>query len=461
MARKENNRIYLTESELNNMISETISLLLEGRPTKWNYETCYNEAKKYKSRYEFQQNNGGAYAAAIKNGWLDDYTWFEGPKPHGYWTREKCYEEAKNYKSQREFERGNASAFSAAYKNGWLGDYDWFEKGHVTDKNVYVVYCYKDDESNSVYIGLTNHLRRRHLQHCNGHMKHGEIKYDTVYKYFNLIGRSIPEPTILKQELYANEAQEYEKYYVNYFKEEGWNVLNIAKTGSLGALYKWTREKCYEEAKKYTTLAEFQKNAGSVYNAARKNGWLKEYVWLKRRKIWSREDCYKEASKYKTPLEFRKGNGGAYSAAWKNGWLNDYTWFEGHKVNGYWTQERCYNEAKKYKTALSFQNSCGGAYSAARRNDWLKDYTWFINPNIKWTREACYNEAKKYKGRSEFKMNASRAYRVALKNGWMDDYTWFNKPANKKTKNISLNELKSVIRNEVSNLLKEIYHKDL
>ena len=43
---------------------------------KWNYTTCYEEAKKYKSRGEFQDKNVSAYDVARKNKWLDDYYWF-------------------------------------------------------------------------------------------------------------------------------------------------------------------------------------------------------------------------------------------------------------------------------------------------------------------------------------------------------------------------------------------------
>ena len=43
---------------------------------KWNHETCYEEAKKYKSRGQFQDGSNQAYTVARKNGWLDEYDWF-------------------------------------------------------------------------------------------------------------------------------------------------------------------------------------------------------------------------------------------------------------------------------------------------------------------------------------------------------------------------------------------------
>jgi len=383
---------------------------------KWDYDACYDEAKKYKSRSEFSKNSVGAYDVALRNGWLNDYTWFE--KKWGKWDYDACYNEAKKYSNRRDFRVYSPHVYRISVILGWLNDYTWLEKYQSTTKNIYIVYCYKDEGTNTVYVGLTNNLRIRDLQHRRGNIKHGERIYDVLYKYYEIIGQPIPQPIILKENLYANEAQDFERYYVEYFKKEGWNVLNIAKAGSLGALYKWTEEKCYQEAKKYTSRGEFQKNSM-----------------------------------------------GAYTAARKNGWLNDYTWFEQKiKPSGYWDYNACYNEARKYKSKSEFKSNARVAYKVALKNGWLKDYTWFERPSShkkKWNYETCYQEAKKYTSRGEFAKNARGAYEVALKNGWLEDYTWFNKPATKKTKNISLNELKSIINREVNKMFEELRSKNL
>ena len=91
---------------------------------------------------------------------------------------------------------------------------------------------------------------------------------------------------ILEKKLSLEEGLEKEDYYVNKYREEGWNILNKAKTGkksgSLGSIGngKWNRKTCYEEAKKYKTRNEFQKRSNSAYNAARRNGWLDDYTWF-------------------------------------------------------------------------------------------------------------------------------------------------------------------------------------
>ena len=346
---------------------------------QWDKEACYKEAKKYKTRKDFMRGSGSAYDAARRNGWIDDYTWISPSKTAKKWNKEACYNEAKKYKSRVEFARNNQPAYCVARKNGWLEDYTWFQSRVISDKNTYVVYCYKDEETNSIYVGLTNNMKLRHKQHCNGLIVHGERKYDIVYRYFHSIGKEPPEPIILKKELSSDDAQHYEGYYVELFNNEGMNVLNLAKTGSLGGYGKWTNEKCYDEAKKYDTLLDFRNNSTSAYVAAKRNGWLKDYIWLERLNgFWTREKCAEEAKKYKSRKDFSAGAGSAYQAALRNGWLDDYTWFVSkYKPMGYWNRENCYKEAKKYKSRKEFGVKNGAAYRKARINGWLDDYTWF------------------------------------------------------------------------------------
>ncbi len=96
---------------------------------KWNHDTCMDEAKKYNSRGEFCKGNFTAYNAALKNGWLDEYDWFvQKHKPNGSWNYYTCKEEAKKFNTRTEFMKGVPGAYAIALKNGWLNDYDWFEQ---------------------------------------------------------------------------------------------------------------------------------------------------------------------------------------------------------------------------------------------------------------------------------------------------------------------------------------------
>ena len=96
----------------------------------WTYEKCLEEAKKYKYRGDYRTESNGSYKVAIRNGWINDFTWLQKQKPNirRVWTEEKCREEALKYKSSSEFRKGNKSAYKAATRYNWLKDYKWLKQ---------------------------------------------------------------------------------------------------------------------------------------------------------------------------------------------------------------------------------------------------------------------------------------------------------------------------------------------
>ena len=253
-----------------------------GRKRYWTYERCYEEALKYNSRTTFQKGNHSAYTVARLNGWLDDYKWFK--KSH---TRESkwkdnydaCYQEALKYKTRWDFAKGCMGAYAVALANGWLDDYKWFER----PVNLYKdkkdnVYAYVFEPLNSIYIGRSVHPITRDKEHRKS-------TTSSVFKFSQENNVSIPVMIILENNLTPIEGLEKEDYYVNKYKEEGWVVINRAKTGvnsgSLGGVAKkWTKKKCYQEALKYKTRWDFGKGSKGAYAVARLNGWLDDYKWF-------------------------------------------------------------------------------------------------------------------------------------------------------------------------------------
>lgn len=401
---------------------------------KWNYETCFEEAKKYDYKKIFNECAPGAYDAAYKKDWLKDYTWLIKTN---VWSYDTCYEEAKKYDTLYKFEKNSYSAFAYAKKENWLKDYTWLKKIEYTDEKIYIIYVYEDRENKKAYVGLTNNLLRRHKEHIKGKKKKGIKIYDVLYNHFKSINKEIPQPIILKDELTAFEAKYYEQYYYNVYKENEWELLNIAQPGSLGGRVKlWDYKTCYEEAKKYSSGSEFRKNSISAYELAKTNDWLKDYTWLSPvsknilqleniKLYWTYDKCYEIAKTCKTRMELKKKSYSAYNASVKNKWIDTYTWFVKGKIK--WNYETCYNEAKKYKSKIEFKTKNRNVYEVSRANNWLKDFTWLKRPvafNKKWTYETCYEEAKKYKSKIDFYYGNNTAYKVAYKNKWLEDYKW-------------------------------------
>ncbi|MBA6372505.1 GIY-YIG nuclease family protein [Colwellia sp. BRX8-4] len=88
----------------------------------WTIDRCHEEALKYKVKVDFKNKSGGAYTAARKKGWMDEVCshMMSLQKPSGYWTKERCQQEALRYKVKEDFRKESGGAYSAAIKNGWL-----------------------------------------------------------------------------------------------------------------------------------------------------------------------------------------------------------------------------------------------------------------------------------------------------------------------------------------------------
>ena len=248
---------------------------------KWSYEMCYQEALKYTTKVDFRKKSNGAYCAAYRNKWIKDFTWFkELCKPQNYWTYDRCYKEAKKYKCKVDFQKGKRGAYKAALREGWLNDYTWMKTPPAYNK-------------------------------------------------------------------------------------------------------KWDYETCLEESKKYRTLKDFREKAPKAVALAKKMGWLDEYLWIERSKksngYWTYDKCYEEAKKYTTRTDFENGNSTCYNVALKNKWIDDYYWIpKRKKIVSKWSKEICFEIGKTFKTKSEFERNEKGCYLAAMRAGWLQEMDWFV-----------------------------------------------------------------------------------
>lgn len=352
--------------------------------SSYSYEECFEIAKRYKTRLKFAKGNVGAYQAALNHGWLDDYVWFESPQnPYNYWTKERVREESKKYKSRGEFHDCCGTAYGKARINGWLDEFTWLKDDRIdfTNDKIDCVYAYEFKDYHSVYVGRT--LMRR-IQERD--FEHIFTESDAVVLFAREHGLPTPPMKILEDNLTLKEGTEKEGYYLELYRNDGWNILNRAKTGGIGLLFKnkWSKRTCYQEAKKYKTRGDFAKLSSGAYEVARSNGWLDSYIWFE----------------------------------------------EMQKPNGYWDNyDNCYRAASECRNKTEFAKKYNRAYVIANKNGWIKSYSWLNKKrqahNKKWEFDNTLEEARKYTSRTEFKINASGAYKVAKENGWLDLYDWF------------------------------------
>ena len=203
-----------------------------GNAKKWNRETCEAEAHKYEYFFDFRIKSSGAYNVALRNGWLYDYAWLKKlpPKPNDY------------------------------------------------DKNSKYIYAYEFINQSAVYVGLTSSMIKRNWQH------HNSLK-SSVNRFAVKNECEIPSPKVLEGNVPIHERGKREKYWVNYYKEQGWAVLNRAKTGeiesSIGIYYpiKWNKKAIREKAKECNyDLKKFMESYIGAYEAiqSRYKGLLNE-----------------------------------------------------------------------------------------------------------------------------------------------------------------------------------------
>jgi hypothetical protein len=240
---------------------------------KWNRTACYKEAQKYKSSHEFEKANGSAYAAARRNDWIKDYTWFVKywePK----WDKETCFKEAQKYKTRTEFQRGCFVAYNKALRTGWIEEYDWMPS------------------RNSKPVGYWDNY-----DHC----------YEEAKKYKNRKGFQRASMAAYMKALKHGWLDDYTWFD----KKQKHNY--------------WNKETCFEEAKKYKSRSEFGRHAVRAYGLALANGWIDDYTWLKPLTgYWTYETCKAEAAKYEKRSHFKAGSKGAYTKSRINGWLDEF-----------------------------------------------------------------------------------------------------------------------------------------
>lgn len=82
----------------------------------------------------------------------------------------------------------------------------------------------------------------------------------------------------------------------------------------------WTLERCIESAKNYKTVSEWAKKCSGSRSSAQDNGWMDECTEHmvynnKPDGYWTRERCVEEAKKYTTRKEWRATSKGSWGAA--------------------------------------------------------------------------------------------------------------------------------------------------
>lgn len=102
----------------------------------------------------------------------------------------------------------------------------------------------------------------------------------------------------------------------------------------------WTKEKLFERARKYKSLKEFMKKEKGAYIHALRNNLLEATTkHMERLQLphgyWNKERCLEEAKKYSSRTDFMKKSGSAYNASLQNKWVDEACSHMGSPADGY------------------------------------------------------------------------------------------------------------------------------
>lgn len=184
----------------------------------------------------------------------------------------------------------------------------------------------------------------------------------------------------------------------------------------------WDYKNTKEEAAKYSTRGEFQKENQSAYASARRNGWLDDICSHMQplKKKWAYEEVHQIALQYSSNIEMQRENPKAWYAAQRNGWWKQVsthmTWYRPK-----WSLESIRSEALKFQTRKEFQKKSESAYQAAREMGVLDEVCSHMQTQFRWTFDLVHREALKYKTRTDFSKGSSGAYDRAKNNKWLDE----------------------------------------
>jgi predicted GIY-YIG superfamily endonuclease len=352
-----------------NMWLDEICIHMENRLYKyWTKEKCIEEVSKYNTKKEFMEKSPVVYNTSYKYGWLDEITnHLIGQKKNFWIYKENCKKEALKYDTLSVFAKMAPGAYKVSSKNGWLDEIT-SHMSYLGNKFMRLIYVYEFSD-NSVYIGLTYNLEKRNYQHNSD-------KNSKVFIHMNYSGLT-PKLIKLTDYIEVGKAQKMEYHFLRKYKNNGFNILNKAKTGGIGGSnIKWTKERCMEEALKYNTYKEFSKYCNGAYNKCLKEKWFDELCeHLIKGNSWTYENCKNAALKYVNRSDYQKYERGAYSSALRNKWLDEICshMTQYRLPNGYWTKERCHEEALKYNDKKTYSTNSNSSYLIACRNGWIKE----------------------------------------------------------------------------------------
>lgn len=292
------------------------------------YTICERVSKMCETKKDFKINFTELFWISKRKTWLRDFVWLKRAKRVTNYTHEKCYELSRLCKTRTEFARKYSRAWKIAKDNEWDDCFDGLSNVCVYhDDDVDTVYCYIFKETKHVYVGrcLKRRVIERHNEHSNPKIN------DTVYKYCTENNCKLPPMTIIIDSCSLQDGVEKEGYYMQYYINMGYTLINKQPAGSTGAIRygKWTHKKCQKAALQCKTLMEFEERFAGAYSACLRHKWtdVLDEAFPNRRHIYTDEEMISIMKQYTLISKFKAEHASLYRRAKKKdllklgGWM--------------------------------------------------------------------------------------------------------------------------------------------
>jgi len=392
-------------------------IIIKNKTGYWNKEKCHEVALKYTTRSDFKSKKSHIYRISCDNNWLDEICshMIIVKQPNGYWTKERCHDKSLLCNSRREFSINYSTAYSISRKNNWLDDICI----HMSEKQKPKGYWTKEK---CLEISI---LCKDKIEFMNNH-------YDAYKASLKL--NCLDE--ICSHMIIGRQPNDY-----------------------------WTKERCHEDALKYTTKSEWIKKSNVAYLKCNKNKWLNDVcshmtttINKSDRIIYSFEFEDKSIyigltcnikTRYNQHLN-KNTNSSVIEYINKTkitpifNELTDFIPYEQaqemeiifieyyrklnynilNKVKGgnlggsnrKLNYDYCKKISLKYNTIYELSHNKRTIYNFSKKNNWLDDFY----PNEKCNFDTCKIITSKFKNRSELKNKNHKIYRICKKNNWLD-----------------------------------------
>lgn len=377
----------------------------------WNSkENCFEEAKKYKTVKELQQNCYGCYMGLSRNGWLKEvYPELRERKPNGYWdSKENCLEECKKHKSLTKLKVDAHGCYVALKKNGWVAD---------------------------AVFGCEETAKAR-------------VVDQKPPNYWN------DKENCLKEAKRYNTAYELQRYcYGCYYglKRNGWLYEAYPLKDGVNPPNYWNdKDRVMLAAKECHSKMEFKRKFGGAFNAAFRYGWMGEIE-----KSFEKPKVYADyESKIHSVYAYEiKEFNTCYIGRTTDVHKRDLSHRRSRKhTDGSETFDAlylfCEEKGIEIPVPIIKEDGLDAIQSLEREDFWLSEYIkngWTplnkaktgrnsgsLGGVIKWDYESCKEACKNFKYKTDLKNYSYGCYYNCLKNGWFEEFgiqdkrPWFN-----------------------------------